>query len=92
MFCAAIVDDVSKKMTDDGSTGSQGPDSVTLGWLNLGKYVNEMFKVQNLKIFCNLPLTSMDDFHAACSTKHQSILPLNYQMLEHFRHINLVVL
>ena len=28
-------------------------------WLTLEKYANEMFKVQNLKIFCNLPLTSM---------------------------------
>ena len=27
--------------------------------MNLGKYANEMFKGQNLKIFCNFPLTSM---------------------------------
>ena len=30
-----------------------------LRWLTHGKYVNEMFKVKNLKIFCNFPLTSM---------------------------------
>ena len=30
-----------------------------LRWLILEKYVNEMFKVQNLKIFCNLSLSSM---------------------------------
>ena len=43
--------------------------------LILGKYVNEMFKVQNLTIYCNLPFTSIGDVYAACSTKHQSILP-----------------
>ena len=30
-----------------------------LSWLTLEKYVNEMFKVQNLKVFYNLSLTSM---------------------------------
>ena len=30
-----------------------------LRWLTLEKYVNEMFKVHNLKMFCNLSLTSM---------------------------------
>ena len=32
-------------------------------WLNLGKHVNEMFKVENLIIFCNLPLISMGEKH-----------------------------
>ena len=30
-----------------------------LMWFTIQKYVNEMFKVQNLKIFRNLPLTSV---------------------------------
>ena len=48
-----------KNMTDVRSTGSQGMESVFLRWVTLEKYVNEMFKVQNLKIFCNFSLTSM---------------------------------
>ena len=35
------------------------PNQYFLKWLTHGKYLNEIFKVQNLKIFCNFPLTSM---------------------------------
>ena len=34
-------------------------DQYFLPWLTLETYVNEMLKVQNFKIFCNLSLTSM---------------------------------